>query len=124
MNRPALGTGATQTVLSVGFCPGAWGDNLNAGGGMANSCTFEYADDFCSATYGGQLTSLNTQYEYDQVEKITHGAEQHLMLGMHSDGQGHWEYSDGTPADMEFLTVRAGECSQTLRRPRHLHDRK
>ena len=47
------------------------------------------------------------KYEYDQVEKITHGVEQHLMLGMHSDGQGHWEYSDGTPADMEFLTVRA-----------------
>ena len=76
---------------------------------MANSCTLTYADDFCAATYGGQLTSLNTQYEYDQVEKITHGAEQHLMLGMHSDGQGHWEYSDGTPANMEFLTEHSND---------------
>ena len=82
-------------------------DCISWRGGLANSCTFEYADGFCASTYGGQLTSLNTQYEYDQVEKITHGAEQHLMLGMHSDGQGHWEYVDGAPANMEFLTVRA-----------------
>ena len=31
------------------------------------------------------------------------------MLGMHSDGQGHWEYSDGTPANMEFLTEHSND---------------
>ena len=76
---------------------------------MANSCTFEYADNFCATTYGGQLSSLNTQYEYDQVEAITRGSPEHLLLGMHSDGQGNWEYSDGTPADMDFLREHSSD---------------
>ena len=101
--------GATQTILSVGFCPGAWGANYHANGGMANSCTFQEADQFCADTYGGQLTSLNTQYEYDQIEKIIHGNADHFLLGMHSDGAGHWEYSDGTAADMEFLTEHSND---------------
>ena len=97
-------------------------------GGMANSCSFEEADAFCASTYGGQLTSLNTQYEYDQIEKVIHGNTDHFLLGMKSDGAlsaclrrstrpsavpdrilgpgaGNWEYSDGTAADMEFLQV-------------------
>ena len=58
---------------------------------------------------GGQLTSLNTQYEYDQVVNVANGAEQHLLLGLHSDGAGNWEYSDGSAADMEFLREHSND---------------
>ena len=57
----------------------------------------------------GQLSSLNTQYEYDQLVAIVNGVEEHYMLGLHSDGAGNWENTDGTPADMVFLRAHSND---------------
>lgn len=60
--------GSTQTVLSIGFCPGAWGDVSQGTGGAptgvadpsgASHCTYDFADNFCYTTYGGQLRSVH-----------------------------------------------------------------
>ena len=113
--------GSTQTVLSIGFCPGAWGDVSQGTGGAptgvadpsgASHCTFQYADDFCYSTYGGQLSSLSTQYEYDQLVALANGVDEHYMLGLHSDGAGNWEYTDGSPADMDFLRAHSNDQLQ------------
>jgi hypothetical protein len=110
--------GSTQTVLSIGFCPGAWGDVAAGTGGAptgvadpsgASHCTFDFADDFCYTTYGGQLSSLSTQYEYDQLVALANGVDEHYMLGLHSDGAGNWEFTDGSPADMDFLRAHSND---------------
>ena len=37
------------------------------------------------------------------VQLITGRVDESYLLGLQSDGAGNWHYTDGTPADMEFL---------------------
>ena len=66
-----------------------------------------------SLLQGGQLASLHSQYDYDQLVALTNGGDDcgqccgngcgdrpqdgHFMLGLHSDGHGNWENTDGSP---------------------------
>jgi hypothetical protein len=115
--------GRSKTMVSLGWCPLA---NTAACDGCATagrerSCDFAYADQFCQDNYGGQLVSLEDQADYDRIAALipndatapNGGAYQQAfndekyMTGMHSDGNGGWEYTDGTPADLTFLRAHA-----------------
>jgi hypothetical protein len=107
--------GSSTTALSVGWCP-----NYRPGT-YDPACTYQMADQFCIDNYGGQLLSLEKQLEYDvMVDLINDSTEfgsgalgqagavsEHWLLGLHSDGQGKWEYTDGTAADMTFLRSKS-----------------
>ena len=74
---------------------------------------------------GGQLLSLEKQSEYDVLVDLINdstefvggagggGATEHWLLGLHSDGRGNWEYTDGTTANMAFLNAHASGLSGT-----------
>ena len=113
---------SAERTFSVGWCEGyglgpggqpvlnpmgdQYGWPLNTGGtaAQAEACTYASADAVCQQKYGGQLASIETQDEYNVLSHLITGAvSEHYMLGLHSDGQGNWEYSDGTNADMAFL---------------------
>ena len=48
--------------------------------------------------------------EYDALNHLITGAvTENYMLGMHSDGAGNWEYTDGTAADMTFMRAHSND---------------
>ena len=114
--------GSTQTVLSIAYCPGAWAPFGGGVTGVADPsgeshCTIEYADDFCYSTYGGQLSSLHTQYDYDQMLALTNGGDEHYMLGLHSDGAGNCECSCLELCCQSGLLASSRHCATQGRTP-------
>jgi hypothetical protein len=96
--------GSTERTFSVGWCEGYQVDVAGEANTNPTTCGFADADLICQEKYGGQLASIENQDEYDALNHLITGAVgEHYMLGMHSDGQGNWENTDGTPADMDFM---------------------
>ena len=95
--------GRSQTMASIGWCP-----SYNTA-----SCDFTYADNFCQVNYGGQLISIEGQFDYDRVAALIPNAgtaaTEKYLTGLHSDGQGHWEYTNGHPADITFLRAHSND---------------
>ena len=116
--------GRSQTVFSIGWCPNycPGGDAANCPGvTVQNTCDYDYGDRFCQDNYGGQLASMEDQEDYNRVRALipndqvanqfgTITGNEKYMLGLHADprscgtGQPVWDYTDGTPADMDFLS--------------------
>ncbi len=104
--------GSVERVFSVGWCEGYQAD---VGGENTNptTCGFADADRICQDKYGGQLASVTNQDEYDALNHLITGVvTEHYMLGMHSDGQGNWEWTDGTRLnahDMQFMRSHSND---------------
>ena len=77
--------------------------------------TYDQAEDFCEAYYGGHLAKIRNQADYDKIADLARGYTQPLMIGLHSDGAGNWVWADGTAADMVGSLLPRG--SQTLAHP-------
>ena len=109
--------GTSTRALSVGFCPqhvagaNAWSDptDLNT---VDTACDFQYADKFCQDNYGDQLAFPNTQAEYDTLTALVNGVDHPYMIGLHSDGAGNWEWTNGKAADMAFLIEHSNDQLQ------------
>ena len=104
--------GSVERVFSVGWCEGYQAD---VGGENTNptTCGFADADRICQDKYGGQLASVTNQDEYDALNHLITGhVTEHYMLGMHSDGQGNWEWTDNTRLnahDMAFMRSHSND---------------
>ena len=71
------------------------------------------------------------QDDYDRIAALIGDAERladadnngaagdKYLTGMHSDGAGKWEYTDGTVADMEFLREHCPRPPGTVKRFKH-----
>eukprot|EP01052_Picozoa_sp_SAG31_P045331 SAG31_NODE_8231_length_1493_cov_1.263989_2_plen_149_part_00 len=69
--------------------------------------TYDQAEQFCEAYYGGHLAKIRNQADYDKVNDLTRGYTQPLYIGLRSDGDGNWVWADGSPADMTFLRAHS-----------------
>jgi hypothetical protein len=117
---------SAERTFSVGWCEGydagtAMGDEYgwtqNTGGTQqqAEACDYAYADRVCQEKYGGQLASIKTQDEYNILNHLITGAvTEHYMLGLHSDGQGNWEYSDGTACGAQCMNFLRSHSADQL----------
>jgi len=68
---------------------------------------YEQANQFCLDYYGGTLMSIHTQDDYDKLAQLLQGYTQPVMIGLHSDAAGNWEWADGSPVDMDFLRAHS-----------------
>ena len=103
--------GSNIRTFSVGWCANYNNDPTTAS--SADSCTYQEAELFCQDNYGGQLASIETQDEYDALNQlITGNVDEQYLLGLQSDGNGNWAYTDGTHADMAFLTAHSNDPNQ------------
>jgi hypothetical protein len=69
--------------------------------------TYDEAEDFCQAYYGGHLASIHTQHDYDRIAEISQHYTQPIMLGLKSDSVGNWHWEDGTRVDTDFLLAHS-----------------
>jgi hypothetical protein len=109
---------SNERTFSVGWCDGYdknAGDNFGpdpdyTSQSNLDKCSYTDADAICQKKYGGQLASITTQDEYDALNQLITGAvNEQYLLGLHSDGAGNWEYTDGTHANMDFLRRHSNE---------------
>ena len=113
-----IGHSCTSGVLalSVGYCPAATTSTAATSYGQqptVETCDRAYADKFCSDVYGGQLASPSTQPEYDTLTATLNGADHPFMIGLFSDGQGHWQWTNGNYVNQRFLDAHSNEPGAT-----------
>ena len=69
--------------------------------------TYDEAEDFCQAYYGGHLASIHNQADYDKIADLSQHYTQPLMLGLRSDRAGNWRWEDGSRVDTDFLVAHS-----------------
>lgn len=69
--------------------------------------SYDEAESFCQDYYGGHLASIHNQADYDKIALLTAHYSQPLRIGLHSDGQGNWEWADGSEMDIDFLRAHS-----------------
>ena len=98
-----------ERTFSVGWCEG-YNADVTGVPNTGTTCGFADADAICQQKYGGQLASIENQDEYDALNHLITGAvTENYMLGMHSDGVGNWENTDGTHVDMTFMRAHSND---------------
>merc|ERR1711865_1202649 len=71
--------------------------------------TWEDANTFCQTAYGGSLLSIHSQNDYNKLLTRANGYTAPIMIGLHSDGAGNWEWVDGSEVDMDFLPAHSAD---------------
>ena len=56
---------------------------------------------------GGHLYSIHDQKDYDKLHLAVAGYTKPVMIGLHSDAAGNWEWTDGSPVDLTFLQAHS-----------------
>ena len=56
---------------------------------------------------GGHLYSIHDQKDYDKLHLAVAGYTKPVMIGLHSDSAGNWEWTDGSPVDLTFLQAHS-----------------
>jgi len=74
---------------------------------IATGRNWQDANNFCKRTYGGTLMSIHNQRDYDKLAKLVRGYTKPVMIGLHSDGKGHWTWADRSRVDMTFLKAHS-----------------
>ena len=52
---------------------------------------------------GGHLYSIHDQKDYDKLKAASVGYTKPIMIGLHSDSAGNWEWTDGSPFYVDVL---------------------
>ena len=60
---------------------------------------------------GGHLYSIHDQKDYDKLHLAVAGYTKPVMIGLHSDSAGNWEWTDGSPVD---LTCRSQQSQLNI----------
>jgi hypothetical protein len=74
---------------------------------IGEDMTFDEAENFCQVKTGGHLYSIHDQRDYDHLREALVGYNKPVMIGLSSDSEGNWEWTDGSPVDMTFLRAHS-----------------
>jgi hypothetical protein len=76
---------------------------------VGEDMTFDEAENFCQVKTGGHLFSIHNQQDYDHLKEALRGYTKPVMTGLHSDGNGNWEWTDGSSVDLTFLRAHSDD---------------